>query len=318
MNQFSTNYFHTRISEAFNDLPVLKISILGPPSISLPSHPNQTPDTAGMFLERGRLTVWDGPFFLFFNESIGHAQVRFLSDQTLLQSDRWLHWRLETFIKSCANGLWGMRGAILLHGAVAMAPCGNLVGILGASGSGKSTIAAQLHAQGWDVLSDDAIILDPLTQMLLYSQRSIMLRHPSLALLNLKSESEDPNQNTEEKITLCTGRPCTIPTAALGRLKVIVEIERSHETFHVSVPSKIESLQGLIRNTAIAPAKTGISNAKFMEGRCDIIEAIPYFLVNYPRCPENLTRLKNFIDDSIADKRALKPPIEPSSLLALQ
>src|SRR5262245_6298724 len=53
----------------------------------------------------------------------------------------------------------GLAGKLVLH-ACAAAPGGDGVGIVGASGAGKSTMAVALLRRGLRVLSDDALVLE--------------------------------------------------------------------------------------------------------------------------------------------------------------
>jgi hypothetical protein len=53
-----------------------------------------------------------------------------------------------------------LRGALVLHASVLVAPDGRGVAFLGPSGAGKSTLAASLVAAGWTLFSDDALIVE--------------------------------------------------------------------------------------------------------------------------------------------------------------
>jgi hypothetical protein len=52
-----------------------------------------------------------------------------------------------------------LRGALVLHASAIRAPDGRAVGFLGPSGAGKSTLAASFVAEGWSLLTDDALVI---------------------------------------------------------------------------------------------------------------------------------------------------------------
>jgi hypothetical protein len=53
-----------------------------------------------------------------------------------------------------------LRGFLVLHASAVVTPWG-AVGFMGASGTGKSTLAAALAREGWPHLSDDSLVLEP-------------------------------------------------------------------------------------------------------------------------------------------------------------
>jgi len=53
-----------------------------------------------------------------------------------------------------------LRGLLVFHASAVATPWG-AVGFLGASGTGKSTLAAALAREGWPHLSDDSLVLEP-------------------------------------------------------------------------------------------------------------------------------------------------------------
>jgi hypothetical protein len=53
-----------------------------------------------------------------------------------------------------------LRGLLVFHASAVETPWG-AVGFLGASGTGKSTLAAALAREGWPHLSDDSLVLEP-------------------------------------------------------------------------------------------------------------------------------------------------------------
>jgi hypothetical protein len=53
-----------------------------------------------------------------------------------------------------------LRGLLVLHASAVATPWG-AIGFLGASGTGKSTLAAALAREGWPHLSDDSLVLEP-------------------------------------------------------------------------------------------------------------------------------------------------------------
>jgi hypothetical protein len=82
----------------------------------------------------------------------------------------------------------GCQGTLVLHGS-AVARQGRAVAIVGESGAGKSTLAARLVHRGFDIMADDATVIDPLRPPTLVatSQLSRLLAD-TVGLLNIPEE----------------------------------------------------------------------------------------------------------------------------------
>jgi hypothetical protein len=67
---------------------------------------------------------------------------------------------ISEILRLCAPFALAQRGLVLLHAGCAMRD-GNALCFIAPGGTGKSTIAAALQQEGWQCVSDDALLCDP-------------------------------------------------------------------------------------------------------------------------------------------------------------
>jgi hypothetical protein len=97
--------------------------------------------------------------------------------------------------------LWHQRGLLPLH-ASAVSANGSAIAIAGPSGTGKSTLAAQLSALGCPALADDICIVDPSSSTVLMGQRRLRLWRNALDHLGIPVAGLPRAMSRTEKFVL--------------------------------------------------------------------------------------------------------------------
>lgn len=87
---------------------------------------------------------------------------------------------LEWGLNRCIFRL--MHDRLLIHAAV-LERGGRAVVLVGATGSGKSTLCAGLALRGWRLLSDEMAMLDPTTGMLAALARPVILKNQAIGVI---------------------------------------------------------------------------------------------------------------------------------------
>ena len=114
-----------------------------------------------------------------------------------------------------------MRGYEALHAAGVSSPEG-VVAIMAPSGTGKSTLAVELLSRGWDLFTDDVLILS--------SGEDGVLAHPGSPHMNLAeahaTSSDDPQPRATAAVSAPAESPDTPAPASLGDTLAILAGER--------------------------------------------------------------------------------------------
>lgn len=137
-------------------------------------------------------------------------------------------------------------GAVRLHGG-AVARDGRAVAICGTSGSGKSTLVAALVGQGWQYLTDEVVIVDPLTLGITAYPKWIDLAPDAAQNLGLDAAAVGS-----------AGRKLHLPPASIGtvgdsaRLAAILLLDHHGDVppddpfVRLSAPDAVEALLGQV------------------------------------------------------------------------
>lgn len=195
------------------------------------------------------------------------------------------------------------RGRLILHGS-AVAVDGQAVVILGASGWGKSTLAAALHARGHDILADDLAVIDPsgrpqalvlpgFPQLKLWPEAATSLHIQPETLVELHPQMEKRGRRLLEGF-----KAEPLP---LGMIYVLAE----HEQAYV----KIESLQpqmafvDLIRHSFLARllAETGAGQRHFEQCTC-LVNSCPMRRISRRKDLADLPQLAAMVEADVIGK----------------
>ena len=190
------------------------------------------------------------------------------------------------------------QGKLVLHGS-AVEIGGNGVAFIGASGRGKSTLAASFAGRGFRFLTDDGLVVEPDGEAY-----RILPSHPSVrlwadseeALVALDARKAPAVQFTskarflaDDNIVFC-GEP-----RRLRRVYFLGEGIQQEPVFERMRPS--EALMGLVRNSFLLETEEHGMLATHFDGLSSLAERPIFFRLDYPRRFEDLTRVRQAIVD---------------------
>jgi hypothetical protein len=181
-----------------------------------------------------------------------------------------------------------LRGLLVFHASAVATPWG-AVGFLGASGTGKSTLAAALASEGWHHLSDDSLVLEPrpgeLNPVARASYRGIRLWPEGARRLGTGAGAPVAHFNSKRLLGPADAPAVTFATggAPLARLYVLAAPEDSDGAVHVAPLGPREALITLVRHSF----RLGLLEPPLIERDLDrLSRAIPTRLcrtLHYPR-----------------------------------
>jgi hypothetical protein len=157
---------------------------------------------------------------------------------------------VERFLwNNALAGLIHQRGELPLHASAARSPCGqHAVAICGASGAGKSTMAANLTQRGWQSLCDDMtrITLQDGVALAWPGTGGIRLLRDAIERLNIARSGLVNDGDTAGKFLIPT--PCSSLPASLTAIVVL----GGHELL-----PRLEMLHGAAALAALVPNISG-------------------------------------------------------------
>jgi hypothetical protein len=164
---------------------------------------------------------------------------------------------------------------------------------VGESGSGKSTIAFALAREGWTILGDDGVVLEPLADTVLahgWRSRSLVSSSLAFAFPELRGrEAEAMSGDERSRI------PIALPNAALARLGALVFIRQSR---HGSLKycGQSAALMELIKQSPWVLLGDASSAAHF-EALERIARSVPSF--EFAHGPDELPRIREMFDPAV-------------------
>jgi hypothetical protein len=194
------------------------------------------------------------------------------------------------------------RGLLGLH-ASAVAIDGHAVAFMGASGLGKSTMAASLYARGHTVLADDLVVLDP-------SDNGSVMLFPSFPELKLFPESivAALGDNPEGLPKLVAGLDKRARTAPKGFTTDPFPIKALYLLDNDSTPSlelisPRERIPHLIRESYGARKLNlwlkGATASAHLRKCAEVANKVPTYWLRRPRDLESLGETAKLVEESV-------------------
>lgn len=189
-------------------------------------------------------------------------------------------------------------GKLVLHASGVAGPDGTL-GFIGVAGAGKSTMAASLWADGYNVLTDDCLIIEPNGECF-----SVRPNYPGLRLWPETAEavlgqglttSDVAHYTRKRRVAAAQEQPDVVP---LRRLYLLAEPERDSSAISIETLSPAEAFIELVKYTF----RLDVSDRKKLAqefGPFSRLVSSGY--VRRLRYPRELSRLVDVKDAILAD-----------------
>jgi hypothetical protein len=157
------------------------------------------------------------------------------------------------------------RGLLPLH-ATAVRRGGRTVAFVGHAAVGKSTLAAMLVQRGYELLSDDVTILDPMspTPIVLPTIRRVKLWRDTLDALGIPIDGLAKNRRTQEKYIYCPAGPC-VDSGVSAKLERLYVLNKGRAPMRaVASPKERLSLTALLNFMALPAVGAALGTAAAM------------------------------------------------------
>ena len=230
----------------------------------------------------------------------GDARVR-ISGGRRIQVDARAGVEVEALRAALLGPVWGVvlaqRGLLPLH-ASSVDIAGGAVALAGASGQGKSTMAAALLARGHALLSDDisAIVWEADKPSVLPAFPQQKLEPESLAAIGKSAEHLAPVHSRESKRLRPVRAQFTSAARPMRALIVLADGER--EVLQRTKPQ--DAFLELLRHTyRVEMVQTVLGREAHMRAIARLIEAVPILRLERPRKLERLAELAALVEQEI-------------------
>jgi len=193
-------------------------------------------------------------------------------------------------------GLWGY---VAVHGT-AVAVDGRAVGFLGATGTGKSTMAVAMGLRGHAVLADDCLILDPQSSRLIPSYPETRIEAATLAGL-LGREGEPASRGEDVSKTRVGPRGGIVGfDSEPHRLAALLVLDRTGSvapTLRLLPPT--EGFVKLLEHAFVLERRGQGPSAEVLERVGAILERTPVLTLTYPGGLEHLPAVVELVLDRL-------------------
>ncbi len=190
------------------------------------------------------------------------------------------------------------QGKLVLHGS-AVEIGGGGVAFIGASGRGKSTLAASFAASGFRFLTDDGLLVEPDGggYRILPSHPSIRLWQDSEAALVGAGAQKAPPVQFTPKARFLAGEGIVFCGQArhLRRVYFLGEGVRQEPVFERMSPR--EALVELVKNSFLLETEEHEWLAAHFDGLSRLVDEPIFYRLDYPRRFEDLARVRQAIVD---------------------
>lgn len=185
----------------------------------------------------------------------------------------------------------GQRGYLVLHGGAVSNEQGALV-FLGESGSGKSTLCASFYEDGWNILSDDCVLVDPPGKTVIGGYPGFRLYEDSV-LSTLGGEgSSELMAGYSKKQRLVTGTNLCEPCP----LRALILLDAEDTEFSLEpLCGSVSALSVLNESFSLWPGDTSLASKKLLAVSELLQRGLPAFRFGLPhdfdRLPETKSRI---------------------------
>jgi hypothetical protein len=199
--------------------------------------------------------------------------------------------------------LLALENSLVLHAGVVSSIHG-AIGFLGQSGQGKSTLVGSLSLEGFEILSDDSVLLNFKDGVLFAERVSSHLR------LHLDSANVlFPNASTEQFSADAAGKKRFSLTADCERAPLIAlfVLGTPNDAVEVVRLKVSDACMAIVSNTfAIDPGHCGAAAGR-LEEAARVAKEIPVFNLTYPRDYSVLPAIEAAISAAIRSCEEMEP-----------
>jgi hypothetical protein len=190
------------------------------------------------------------------------------------------------------------RGVLALHASSVLLPAG-VVGFLGGSGRGKSTLAAALQRRGHALVADDVTAVDAAAGSIsvLPAFPQLKLWPEAAAALGLDPDSLPRVAAADEKRASRVGGRLPADRLGLAALYVVEDAD----TLDSVLLSAREALLELVRNSYCAPRLVELGARDHFVQCAEVARRVPVRRLLRPRALHRLAELARLVETDVAD-----------------
>lgn len=178
------------------------------------------------------------------------------------------------------------RGRLVLH-ASAVSVEGQAIAFVGETGWGKSTLAASLHLSGYQLLTDDGLLIEAEDTCIkaIPGYRGLRLLPQSIKALFKETPGGKPMASYSDKNRVRLSASSQVGPVKLAALFVLnkSDLDGDVNTINLSPLSKRDACMELVRNSFQLDVSDQKEAVKLFAEASVVAEQLPVFALSYPR-----------------------------------